>query len=166
MLGQSTEQLRTIANSLEQVTAYLQQAMPQSPLPAHMQQMLQMFAPGAHAQPNGVPVPALAPVPAARGRKRRADVDGAEPEVDENGKKKRKRAAPGEKKVKDPNAPKRPPSAYLLFQNEVRKEMQEKFPNSPYHDVLNKISERWKKMSEEEKKVSLLHCSWSYMDIN
>ncbi|KXN84207.1 FACT complex subunit SSRP1 [Leucoagaricus sp. SymC.cos] len=66
---------------------------------------------------------------------------------DDEGPKKRKRNT----KPKDPNAPKRPASSYILFQNEIRKELKEKFPNLTNPELLNKISEMWKNMSEEEK---------------
>ena len=58
-----------------------------------------------------------------------------------------------EKKIKDPNAPKRPPSAYILFQNEVREEMRNANPGLPYKDVLGLISSKWKDLPEEQKKV-------------
>jgi len=64
---------------------------------------------------------------------------------------KRKRGGDKVKKAKDPNAPKRPPSAYLLFQNDVRKDMQAQFPDKPYHEVLSEISKKWSAMSEEQK---------------
>lgn len=74
-----------------------------------------------------------------------------------DGKKKRKRptAVPTEKKRKprDPNAPKRPPSSYILFQNEVRNEMKARFPDSPHIDLLTKIAERWKAMSKDERVI-------------
>jgi hypothetical protein len=59
-----------------------------------------------------------------------------------------------EKKIKDPNAPKRPPSAYILFQNEIREDIRAANPGIAYKDVLNVVSERWKNLSESEKKVS------------
>ncbi|GFZ49452.1 hypothetical protein JCM24511_07572 [Saitozyma sp. JCM 24511] len=65
------------------------------------------------------------------------------------GKKRRKK----EKKIKDPNAPKRPPSAYILFQNEVRDEIREKNPGMAYKDVLSMIAEKWKELQPEQKKV-------------
>jgi transcriptional regulator HMO1 len=65
--------------------------------------------------------------------------------------KKRKRATK-EKKVKDPNAPKRPPSAYLLYQNEFRKEIKEKNPDMTYPQVLQEISKMWSALSPEDKK--------------
>ncbi len=70
--------------------------------------------------------------------------------VEAGGKEKRKRK---EKAPKDPNAPKRPPSAYLLFQNDVRKDMQEKLPGKTYREVLTEISKRWTAMTEEQKAV-------------
>ncbi len=56
-------------------------------------------------------------------------------------------------KPKDPNAPKRPASSYLLFQNEVRKELKEQHPNLSNTDLLSLISDHWKKMSDDQKEV-------------
>lgn len=66
---------------------------------------------------------------------------------EDEGPKKRKRNV----KPRDPNAPKRPASAYILFQNEIRKELKEKFPNLNNTELLAKISEMWKLMTDEEK---------------
>jgi len=63
--------------------------------------------------------------------------------------KKRKRNT----KPKDPNAPKRPASSYILFQNEVRKELKEQHPNLSNSDLLGMISEQWKHMSDEQKET-------------
>ena len=68
-------------------------------------------------------------------------------EYDEPMGKKRKR---GEK---DPDAPKRPGSAYLLYQNRIRKEMKETHPNLTYKELLNEIGKSWAGMSDEDKKV-------------
>ncbi|KZT20660.1 hypothetical protein NEOLEDRAFT_1140496 [Neolentinus lepideus HHB14362 ss-1] len=57
------------------------------------------------------------------------------------------------KKVKDPNAPKRPPSSYLLFQNEIRKMIQEQNPTMPNSELLKEISRRWKELSPTDKEV-------------
>ncbi|KIM20726.1 hypothetical protein M408DRAFT_54305, partial [Serendipita vermifera MAFF 305830] len=59
------------------------------------------------------------------------------------------------KKPKDPNAPKRPPSAYLLYQNEVRKDIREQNPDMKYPEVLQEISKMWTALSDEEKKPYL-----------
>ncbi|KAF9551559.1 hypothetical protein CPC08DRAFT_715034 [Agrocybe pediades] len=67
--------------------------------------------------------------------------------ADEDGTKKRKRAT----KVKDPNAPKRPPSSYILFQNDIRADLKSKFPDISNAELLGMISEQWKAMPEEDK---------------
>ncbi|PWY98699.1 HMG-box [Testicularia cyperi] len=58
-----------------------------------------------------------------------------------------------EKRLRDPLAPKRPPSAYLLFQNEVRQEIRKKHPSLPYSEVLGKVSEAWKALTDEQRRV-------------
>ncbi|EPQ25642.1 uncharacterized protein PFL1_06779 [Pseudozyma flocculosa PF-1] len=58
-----------------------------------------------------------------------------------------------EKKAKDPEAPKRPPSAYLLFQNEVRQEVRKKHAGLSYPEVLGKVSEAWKALTDEQRKI-------------
>ena len=82
------------------------------------------------AQPNGV-------------GKRKAD------HTQEGEGTKRKRV----KKPRDPDAPKRPPSSYLLFQNEVRQAMKKANPAMANHEILTNISQRWAGMSPEEKEV-------------
>lgn len=57
------------------------------------------------------------------------------------------------KKPRDPDAPKRPPSSYLLFQNEVRQAMKKANPGMANHEILTNISQRWAEMSPEEKEV-------------
>ncbi|KAF7301309.1 HMG box domain-containing protein [Mycena indigotica] len=74
---------------------------------------------------------------------------GAVEEVGEATNGKRKRAT----KKKDPNAPKRPASSYLLFQNEIRKPLKEKYPELNNTDLLNMIKTQWSDMSEEKKAV-------------
>jgi hypothetical protein len=61
-------------------------------------------------------------------------------------------------KPKDPNAPKRPASSYILFQNDVRKELKERHPKLSNADLMGLISEQWKKMSQEEKEVKRVCC--------
>ncbi|CAG7848129.1 SubName: Full=Uncharacterized protein {ECO:0000313/EMBL:CCA73553.1} [Serendipita indica DSM 11827] len=74
--------------------------------------------------------------------------------TEEGDSKKRKRARK-EKAPKDPNAPKRPPSAYLLYQNAIRKEIKDKNPTMTYAEVLGEISKMWSGLSAEEKKPYL-----------
>ncbi|GAA6031975.1 hypothetical protein JCM8097_003369 [Rhodosporidiobolus ruineniae] len=65
---------------------------------------------------------------------------------------KRRRGPNKEKKVKDPNAPKRPPSAYIEYQNSVREEFRKQYADLPYSEVLKKIGLVWQNMSDSEKK--------------
>jgi len=67
---------------------------------------------------------------------------------DGTGKKKRKPRVP-----KDPNAPKRPASSYLLFQNDIRAELKKKHPGTSHSDLLSMISKQWQQMTEDEKAV-------------
>lgn len=90
------------------------------------------IAVGASEQ-NGAP-------PAKAGRKRKAVDEDAEPV-------KRTR------KPKDPNAPKRPASSYILYQNEIRKELREKHPGVTNSELLNIIAKQWAEMSETDKAV-------------
>lgn len=79
-------------------------------------------------------------------KKRKADED-----AEGAGKGKR---AKKEKKIKDPNEPKRPPSAYLAYQNAVREEVKKSQPDISYNALIGMIGEKWKAMTDEEKKVS------------
>jgi len=58
-----------------------------------------------------------------------------------------------DKKPKDPNAPKRPPSAYLLFQNDIREQIRTAHPGLPYKEVLSVIAHRWKDLDDNARKV-------------
>lgn len=71
---------------------------------------------------------------------------------DDEGPKKRKRAT----KPKDPNAPKRPASSYIMFQNEVRKEIKAQYPDISNAELMTLIAEQWKNMGDEDKQVSRL----------
>lgn len=77
-------------------------------------------------------------------KKRKADED-----AEGAGKGKR---AKKEKKIKDPNEPKRPPSAYLAYQNAVREEVKKSQPDISYNALIGMIGEKWKAMTDEEKK--------------
>lgn len=98
------------------------------------------FAPGAGitAHPNGQYVPVAMPQSVTGKRKLRDELDG------------KKKKTP-----KDPNAPKRPASSYLLFQNEVRQELKAKHPNLPNNELLGIISKLWADMPKDKKDVSI-----------
>ncbi|CAN6167916.1 unnamed protein product, partial [Urochloa humidicola] len=56
------------------------------------------------------------------------------------------------KAEKDPNKPKRPPSAFFVFMEEFRKDYKEKHPNVKQVSVIGKAGgEKWKSLSESEK---------------
>ncbi|KAH9448509.1 hypothetical protein MJO28_014959 [Puccinia striiformis f. sp. tritici] len=56
------------------------------------------------------------------------------------------------KRERDPNAPKRPASAYILFQNAVRQEMRAANPTADYKELARQIGDRWKNLSDDAKR--------------
>lgn len=76
--------------------------------------------------------------------KRGAD---GEVEVDGTGKKKKR-----SKKEKDPNAPKRPMSAYLAYQNQNREKYKAANPGINNQALLYLISEKWNALGEAGQK--------------
>ncbi|CAG8709249.1 13167_t:CDS:2 [Cetraspora pellucida] len=56
------------------------------------------------------------------------------------------------KKAKDPNAPKKPPNAYMQFSKIKRPEIKKENPDANPKEILTLIGEAWRKMSEEERK--------------
>ncbi|KAI0786502.1 high mobility group box domain-containing protein [Abortiporus biennis] len=106
-------------------------------------QMVSQFPYNHPIIPNGqfaVPAALPPPPPPMLGRGKRKAGDEADG-------RKSKRV----KKPKDPNAPKRPASSYLLFQNEIRQELKAKNPTLPNNELLGVIAKMWKDMPKEEK---------------
>ncbi|GAB2289302.1 HMG1/2-like protein [Dionaea muscipula] len=65
-----------------------------------------------------------------------------------------KKAAPAKKgkAAKDPNKPKRPPSAFFVFMEEFREEFKRKHPNSKGVAVVGKAGgDKWRSFSDAEK---------------
>lgn len=60
-------------------------------------------------------------------------------------------AKKGKKKKKDPNAPKKPPSAFFIFNSEHREKIKADNPGISITDIAKKSGEMWKKMSTTEK---------------
>merc|ERR1719502_545482 len=54
------------------------------------------------------------------------------------------------KKPKDKNAPKRPMSAYFLFTNDVRAQIQEELDTKDFGVIAKKVKEMWSNLSESE----------------
>ena len=55
------------------------------------------------------------------------------------------------KKVKDPNAPKRPMSAYLLFVKEMRGDITQENPALKNTEVLSELGRKWRNMDESSR---------------
>merc|ERR1711964_231949 len=58
----------------------------------------------------------------------------------------------GKRRRKDPNAPKRPMAAYMLYSNSIREEMRRRFPKLGQMDLSKEIGKAWKKMRDQEKR--------------
>ncbi|XP_022141388.1 high mobility group B protein 7 [Momordica charantia] len=57
------------------------------------------------------------------------------------------------KKDRDPNAPKRPPTAFFIFMDDFRKSYKEDHPDSKGgKEVAKEGGEKWKSLTDEEKK--------------
>lgn len=80
-------------------------------------------------------------------------IKSAEPELSAAETKKRKRKEA--KAAKDPNVPKKPSTAYLTYQNEMKAQVVEenKDKGLKYTDILRIIADKWKNLPEEAKKV-------------
>lgn len=68
----------------------------------------------------------------------------------------KKRKAVKEKKVKDPNAPKRPVTGYLAYSKDQMPKLKEANPTMPHKVLVGLITEQWTNLPEEEKKVNSL----------
>ena len=55
------------------------------------------------------------------------------------------------RKKKDPNAPKRPLSAFFLFCHDERPAVKEKFPTYSVGEAAKELGERWNKVTPETK---------------
>lgn len=82
--------------------------------------------------------------------KEKTPESGAETEEKKTLKKEHKKRAP-----KDPNAPKHPTSAYLLFQNDQRATLKAEHAELSNTELMQLISSKWKAMTEEQRKVCL-----------
>ncbi|KAL7754267.1 Non-histone chromosomal protein 6 [Sorochytrium milnesiophthora] len=66
------------------------------------------------------------------------------------------RASPKEdarkRKKKDPNAPKRPSTAFFVFSADKRNEVKQANPGATVGTIAKVLGDMWKKLTEEEKK--------------
>ncbi|KAG9089825.1 hypothetical protein FRC06_001374 [Ceratobasidium sp. 370] len=56
-----------------------------------------------------------------------------------------------EKKPRDPNAPKQPPPAYIVYQNEIRESMRARFPGHSPTELVKEIAATWKTLPNSER---------------
>ena len=56
------------------------------------------------------------------------------------------------KSIRDPELPKRPKSAYLLFCKEARSKVKEELPNARLPEIAKKLGQLWAKCDGDEKK--------------
>lgn len=67
----------------------------------------------------------------------------------------KKGSSGGEKRKrtkKDPNAPKRPLSSYMLFCQEERENVKKENPDLKAKEILSELGKRWKGLDDDEKK--------------
>ncbi len=57
------------------------------------------------------------------------------------------------KTKKDPNAPKRGLSAFMIFSQENRSRIKEEHPTAKFGEMGKLLGQKWKEMSEDDKKV-------------
>lgn len=57
-----------------------------------------------------------------------------------------------QKQMKDPNRPKKPMTAYMLFCNDNRDAVRKKSPDAKLGEVSKLLAEKWGKVSEKDKK--------------
>jgi len=57
------------------------------------------------------------------------------------------------KKHKDPNAPKRPKTGFLIFCDEFRGQIKDTQPGLQMCDIMKELGKLWKSYSEEQKEV-------------
>lgn len=76
------------------------------------------------------------------------NVEAVEGQLGGEEKRKRKRKAP-----KDPNAPKKAMSSYLIFSNKFRSKVKEEHPEMTPKDVSVELGRLWREMSQEDKQV-------------
>ena len=55
---------------------------------------------------------------------------------------------------KDPNAPKRPVTAYIIFSTEVRQKLHSDQPEMGFVELMRHIGGLWNKLPAEEKQVN------------
>ena len=62
------------------------------------------------------------------------------------------------KRIKDPNEPRRPPTAYLLFTAKARQDLPDTDSELKPSEIMSKLAAMWKDLDESQKKVCYSLC--------
>lgn len=65
-----------------------------------------------------------------------------------------------QKRKKDPNAPKHPPSSYFLYMLSIKDEVERENPESTFSEKSKIYGAKWQKLSDKEKQVKTLKMKW------
>lgn len=134
------------ANTNEEMLALLR-APPTGPMPSGMPGMMPFLSTKAEEEERAI-LAELANPGNGKGFKKRASSTGDDGEAAGDDAAAGKRKRKNKKKESDPNAPKRPPSAYLVYQNEVREQTRAENEGMKYSDILTVIGDKWKALGE------------------
>jgi hypothetical protein len=89
------------------------------------------------------------------------DLQGHFDGLDASGSKKRGRKVKGDgtaKAERDPNAPKRPSGAYLVWMQNHRAELEREFPDKLYKELMAEAGTRWKALTDGQRAVREPFC--------
>lgn len=103
-------------------------------------------------------------------KKKRGPKKGSKKAAEKKTKKTKKEGK--KKKEKDPNAPKRPLSAFMYYSQKQRPNVKKENPSATFAEVARILGEQWKALDATLKKVRLSgtasrysFCLWSYIDV-
>ena len=99
---------------------------------------------------SGNSLPPLAPLEAVQARNGSKRQGTEEDDIEVPTKKRRV----SNKKIKDPDAPKRAASSYIFFQNDLRQELRKQYPHIGAAEIMSRVSKQWAEMTREQKAVS------------
>ena len=83
----------------------------------------------------------------------------------ERGNTKKQTQARGRKRERDPDAPKQPKTAYILFLQEVQSDVRAAHPDTPPRAIIPMIASMWQNLNDTAKQVSLTLLMKTYIDV-
>ena len=138
------------ASTNEEMLALLRSP-PTGPMPSGMPGMMPFLSTKQEEEERAILAQLANPGGSGKSSKKRSNSEengetGGELDGEGEGGAKKKRK--NKKKEVDPNAPKRPPSAYIVYQNDVRADVRAQHPDMKYNEILTLIGENWKALGE------------------